>query len=66
VFVRERTPARQPVLAEVRQRVQSEWLVERRREANESVYRRFRERYEVVIENGGPAAGELSSAGEAR
>jgi len=38
------------MLEEVRERVQSEWLVQRRREANESVYRRFRERYEVVIE----------------
>jgi hypothetical protein len=50
VFVRARTPAREPMLEEVRERVQSEWLVQRRREANESVYRRFRERYEVVIE----------------
>ncbi len=37
VFVRARTPARKPMLEEVRERVQSEWLVQRRREANESV-----------------------------
>ena len=66
VFVRERSPARQPTLDEVRDRVQSEWLVERRRQANESVYRRFRERYEVVIEEVGAAAGDVRSAGERR
>jgi hypothetical protein len=61
VFVRARTPARHPTLDEIRERVQSEWLVQRRREANESVYRRFRERYEVVIEEVG-AAGSAAGA----
>jgi hypothetical protein len=64
VFVRARTPAREPMLEEVRERVQSEWLVQRRREANESVYRRFRERYEVVIEEVAASDGAPGSATE--
>jgi hypothetical protein len=64
VFVRARTPARHPTLDEIRERVQSEWLVQRRREANESVYRRFRERYEVVIEEVGAAGSAAGSPAE--
>jgi parvulin-like peptidyl-prolyl isomerase len=52
VRVTERQPARQPALAEIRERVLAEWREQRRREAREQVYLRLRERYEVVMEAG--------------
>jgi hypothetical protein len=50
VLVRARTEPRTPELGEVREAVRREWLAARRRETNEAVYRRLRERYEVVVE----------------
>jgi len=50
VYVHERTEPRMPALAEIRERVQSELTAERRRQANEAIFQRLRERYEIVIE----------------
>jgi hypothetical protein len=49
VLVRERSPGYAPELAEVRDGVEREWLAAHRQEAGEAVYRRFRERYEIVV-----------------
>ena len=61
VPVRERTPARLPDLAEVRDAVANEWSAVRRREANRAFYEGLRARYEVTVQR--PAwAGERSAA----
>jgi peptidyl-prolyl cis-trans isomerase C len=52
----ERSEAYQPELADVRDTVLETYLADRRREANETEYRRMRERYDIVI---GVAATEL-------
>ena len=49
VRISERTPARIPALAEVRERVAREWAAERRTEANERFYQALRDRYEVEV-----------------
>ena len=50
VFVHERTPARLPDLAEVRDAVTREWRAARREEANRAFYEALRARYEVTVE----------------
>jgi hypothetical protein len=50
VFVRERTEARLPELAQVRDGVERDWREVRRRATNEAIYRRVREQYTVVVE----------------
>lgn len=50
VFVDERTPGELPPLNTVRQAVQKEWLNARRLEAEQTFYRKLRERYEIVVE----------------
>lgn len=50
VYVLERTMPRVPTLVEIRDRVRTEWLAERQREANEAMLRTLRERYEIVVE----------------
>jgi hypothetical protein len=50
VYVQKRTEPRMPALAEIRERVQSELMAERQRQANEAIFQRLRERYEIVIE----------------
>lgn len=50
VFVSERTEARAPALAEVREKVLREWEAARRAEVQEALYRRLREQYTVAIE----------------
>ena len=42
-----RTPSRDPLLAEVADAVRRDYLQQRRRDANETFYRRLRERYDV-------------------
>jgi len=49
VFARERSPGRDPELAEVREAVAREWIAERRSRAREDFYRELRERYDVRI-----------------
>jgi hypothetical protein len=50
VFVDERTPGNLPQLDGVRQAVQKEWLNERRLEAEQALYRKLRDRYQIVVE----------------
>ena len=50
VFIRERTEARMPDLAQVRDGVEREWRDARRRATNEAIFRRLRGRYTVVVE----------------
>jgi hypothetical protein len=61
VLVRDRTPARLPDLAEVRDAVTNEWRAVRQAEANRAFYEGLRARYVVTVER--PAwAGEPPSA----
>ena len=50
VYVHERTAPRVPALAEIRDRVRSELLSHKQREANEAMFRALRDRYEIVVE----------------
>jgi parvulin-like peptidyl-prolyl cis-trans isomerase-like protein len=50
VFVDERTPGNLPPLDAVRQAVRKEWLNDRRLEAEQTLYRKLRNRYEIVVE----------------
>lgn len=49
VRIHEREPGRLPPLEEIRDDVEREWITERRREANDELYRRLRERYSVEV-----------------
>ena len=57
VLIRERQPAFLPALAEVREEVEREWKVARRKEVAEAFYQGLRERYSVIVERES-AAGE--------
>jgi len=59
VRVTDRTPARLPVLAEIRAAVERDWSAERRRNANERFYDTLRKRYSVEIRL--PQAAETAS-----
>ena len=50
VFVDERAPANLPPLDAVRQAVHKEWLNDRRLEAEQTLYRKLLDRYEIVVE----------------
>ena len=50
VRVHARVSGRMPSLDEVRSRVETEWLAERRQQQKEAAYQRLREDYEVVVE----------------
>jgi hypothetical protein len=50
VLVTEREEGRMPELAEVRKRVESDYLAQRRQELKDLAYQRLREGYEVIIE----------------
>jgi len=52
-----RTPARDPLMAEVRDAVRRDYLQVRRRDANEQFYQRLRDRYDVHIETPTGAGG---------
>jgi peptidyl-prolyl cis-trans isomerase C len=58
VLVEERTPSRLPALEEVRDRVRDDFMAQRRKEADESLYARLREGYEVIVETPGEAPAE--------
>lgn len=62
VKVEERTPARLPELAEVRDQVQRDWADAQRRMANEEVMARLRARYEIVIPEPATALPEVTEA----
>jgi len=52
VYVSARTAARIVPLANVRDRVAADWLIDQRREANDRVFERLRSRYEIVVDEG--------------
>ena len=49
VRVRDRTPGRLPEFSTIRGEVEADWLTQRRKEANESLYRTLRENYEIEL-----------------
>jgi hypothetical protein len=56
VFIEEKLEGRVPNLEEVRGAVERDLIAQRRREANEKIYQRLRERYTVTIERPEPVA----------
>lgn len=68
VYIESRTPAPEPLLADMRERVQQDWLDEKREEINNQFYSALRGRYTVVIEKAdgsstGPTSLNTSTAG---
>ena len=61
VLVTERTPGRMPELSEVRAEVEREFLFARRKEIQEAMHRKLRERYTVVVEPSPDAGGKGSA-----
>ncbi len=53
VFIHERVAPRLPALAEIRDRVRTELLSVKRREANEVMYKELKSRYEIVVDKPG-------------
>ena len=66
VLVRERTPARLPDLAEVRDAVANEWRAVRQEEANRAFYEALRARYEVTVQRPQSAGGTTTRVAEDR
>jgi hypothetical protein len=66
VFVRARMDGRVPVLAEVRQAVQREWFIARRKAMHEQFYQRLRARYTVVVEQPQAASDHVLTGAVAR
>jgi hypothetical protein len=66
VYVRERVDGRVPTLAEVREAVQREWFVARRKAVNEQFYQRLRARYTVVVEQPQAASDRAPTGAAAR
>jgi hypothetical protein len=56
VFIAEKIEGRVPDLEEVRGAVERDLVAQRRREANDKIYQRLRERYTVTIERPEPVA----------
>ncbi len=56
VYVHEREAERMPALEEVRERVTTELVADRQRQAKDAFYAELRKRYQVIVEE--PAAGE--------
>lgn len=52
VYVTDRAPAGQRPFEEVRERVKTDYLFDLRRESNDKVYQKLRERYQVTVEDG--------------
>lgn len=50
VYIKERIRSRLPPLAEIRESVLNELMSERRKEANQDLYIKLRERYDVIVE----------------
>jgi hypothetical protein len=61
VRINARTDSRAPSLAQVRDKVRGEWLVEQQRKTNDLLYSELRKRYQITVE--GPAAGPLMTGG---
>jgi parvulin-like peptidyl-prolyl isomerase len=66
VFVHERTPARLPDLADVRDAVANEWRAVRREEANRAFYEALRARYEITVQRPQSAGGTTTRVAEDR
>ena len=63
VLVRQRIPGSVPALQEVRDAVRREWQSKARRDANEAVYQKLRDRYRVVVEDAaGAPAGTVAAS----
>ena len=50
VYVRQKVPARDPDLSEIRSIVEREWIAQRRKEVKEQTYQKLRQQYTVLIE----------------
>ncbi len=50
VRISEKVESRMPELASVIDKVRTDWMFEQRQEMNKEIYERFKERYEIVIE----------------
>lgn len=51
VRISEKVDARMPELASVIDKVRTDWMFEQRQKVNKEIYERFKERYEIVIED---------------
>jgi len=51
VRISEKIDARMPELASVIDRVRTDWMFERRQKMNKEIYEKFKERYEIVVED---------------
>ena len=51
VRVSEKVAARMPELVSVIDKVRADWMLVQRQKANSEIYRRFKQRYEIVVEN---------------
>lgn len=51
VFIHERTEPRRPLLAEVRQRVETDFLADRRSKMNNQAYAKIRSQYKILVED---------------
>ena len=51
VRISEKVDARMPELASVIDKVRQDWMFEQRQKTNKAIYERFKERYEIVIED---------------
>ncbi len=60
VWLSEKVPGERLAFKEVRQRVKDDWVYDQRVSANEAVYRKLLERYEVVVE---PTAAATATEG---
>jgi hypothetical protein len=51
VRISEKIDARMPDLASVIDKVRTNWMFEQRQKTNKEIYERFKERYEIVVED---------------
>jgi len=51
VRISEKIDSRIPELAAVIDKVRTDWMFEQRQKMNKDIYERFKERYEIVVEN---------------
>jgi parvulin-like peptidyl-prolyl isomerase len=51
VRISEKTDSRMPELASVIKKVRTDWMFEQRQKTNKEIYERFKERYEIVVED---------------
>lgn len=65
VLVRQRKPAKAPILSEVRDAVARDWENAKRAEANRQAYLRMRDKYKITVEMPPNSTGETVAAGEA-